>query len=126
MAQPRPAPLETFPIARLDLVDEIRQMRASPNPHGHVAKTVVHDRDLRVVLMILARGTTLPRHHAKGSLAIQVLDGRVVIGMLDSSFDLGPGQLLVVAPEIAHGLVAIEDSALMLTIGRADFARVAD
>ena len=117
MPQPQPHHRVSFPIANLDLVEEIRQLRASPIPNGHVAKTVVHNRDLRVVLMVLERGAKLPRHHAKGSLAIHALDGRVIVSLLDSTFDLGPGQLLAIEPGVAHALVAIEDSALMLTIG---------
>lgn len=106
----------TFPIARLDLVEEVRQLRASPIPHGHVAKTVLHNSDLRVVLMVLQRGATIPRHHAKGSLIIQALDGRVVVTLLDSSFELGPSNALAIEPQTEHALVAIEDSALLLTI----------
>ncbi len=106
----------SFPIARLDLVEEARQLRASPIPHGHVAKTVLHNADLRVVLMVLQRGARIPRHHAKGSLLVQVLDGRAIVTLLDTSFDLGAGQVLAIEPELAHALVAIEDSALLLTI----------
>jgi quercetin dioxygenase-like cupin family protein len=85
-------------------------------PHGHVAKTVLHNRDLRVVLMALRAGTEIPRHHAKGSLAIEVLEGRVIVGLLESSFDLGPGRMLAIELAIDHSVVAIEDSALMLMV----------
>jgi quercetin dioxygenase-like cupin family protein len=46
----------------------------------------------------------------------------VIVSLLDSTFDLGPGRLLPIEPEVMHSVVAIEDSALMLTIahGRAD------
>jgi quercetin dioxygenase-like cupin family protein len=119
MAQPRPVSNETFPVAKLDVVSELRQLHASPIPHGHIAKTVVHNRGLRVVMMILERGSKLPRHHAKGSLAIHVLEGRVIVSLLDSTFDLGPDQMLAIEPGIAHALVAIEPSALLLTVGGA-------
>ena len=109
---------ETFPIARLDLMEEIHQMRASPMPGGHLAKTVLHNADLRIVLMILHQGAHVPRHHAKGSLAIQALDGRVIVTLLESSFDLGPGQMLAIERDVSHALVAIEDGALVLTIAR--------
>jgi quercetin dioxygenase-like cupin family protein len=105
-----------FPIARLDLVEEFRRMRASPMPSGHLAKTVLHDERLRIVLMVLRQGSRIPQHHAKGSLAIQALDGRVIVTLLESSFDLGPGQLLAIEPGVSHALVAIEDTALVLTI----------
>jgi quercetin dioxygenase-like cupin family protein len=119
MTQPTPSerPSERpFPIARLDLVEEARQLRASPIPHGHVAKTVLRNSDLRAVLMVLERGARIPRHHAKGSMLVQVLDGRVIVAVLDSSFDLGPGNVLALEREVAHELVAIEDCALLLSI----------
>jgi quercetin dioxygenase-like cupin family protein len=107
---------ESFPIAKLDLVEEIRRMRASPMPGDHIAKTVLHNEDLRIVLMILSRGARIPQHHAKGSLAIHTLDGRVIVTLLESSFDLGPGQMLAIQRDVSHALVAIEDTALVLTI----------
>ena len=115
MAHPEHKPT-TFPIARLDLVEEIRRLRASPMPHGHLAKTVLRNADLRVVLMVLQRGASIPKHHAKGSLLVQAIDGRVIATLLESSFDLGPSNVLAIEPEIAHAIVAIEDSALLLTI----------
>lgn len=116
MAHPERQSDTAFPIARLDLVEEVRQLRASPIPHGHVAKTVLRNADLRVVLLVLQRGAQLPHHHAKGSLIVQALDGRVIVTLLDSSFDLGANSVLAIGPEITHALIAIEDSALLLTI----------
>jgi quercetin dioxygenase-like cupin family protein len=105
-----------FPMARFDLVEEVRQLRASPIPHGHLAKTILHNDHLRVVLMVLQRGARLPRHHAKGSLNVHVLDGRVIITLFGSSFDLGANSVLAIDPEVAHAVVATEDSALLFTI----------
>ncbi len=116
MAQAQPRTTAAFPIARLDLVEEVREMRASPMPHGHVAKTVLRNGDLRMVLIVLRPGAQIPRHHAKGSLVIQALDGRAVATLLESSFDLTAGSVLAIEPEITHSLIAIEDSALLLTI----------
>ncbi|HEU0031888.1 MAG TPA: cupin domain-containing protein [Kofleriaceae bacterium] len=110
-SQPRP-----FPIARLDLEEEIRQLRASPRPGDHLAKTLLHNADLRMVLMILDGEARIPSHQARGSLTLHVLEGRVVASVREASFDLGPGEVLAIARDEAHGLVAIEDSALLLTI----------
>jgi quercetin dioxygenase-like cupin family protein len=108
----------SFPIARLDLDEEVRRMRASPNTSGHLGKTLLHGPDMRLVLMILDRGKQLPAHSANGSLAIQTLSGRVIVTLLESSYDLGPGQLLSIERGVSHALVAIEDSAILLTIAR--------
>lgn len=112
----KPLTTESFPIAHLDLVEEVRQLRHSPISHDHVAKTVLHHRDLRMVLMVMKAGARIPRHHAKGSMTIQALDGRAVVTLLDSSFDLGPGKVLAIEPDLTHAVVAIEDTALILTI----------
>jgi quercetin dioxygenase-like cupin family protein len=110
----RPA---AFPIARLDLVEETRRMRDSPRPGGHLGKTLLHNADLRLVLMILDKGVTIPTHHAAGSLIVHVLDGRAVVAVLESSFDLGRAQMLAIDRGVSHSLVAIEDTALLLAIG---------
>jgi len=70
----------------------------------------------RVVLMVLDRGARIPPRHSKGSPAIQVLDGRVIVALLDSTFDLEPGQILAIDRDVSHALVAIEEGALLLTI----------
>lgn len=111
-----PVSAPVFPIARLDLEEEIRRMRASPRPGGHVGKTLLRSGDLRLVLMVLERGARISDHQSDGSLTIQVLDGRVIVALLESSFDLASGQLLAIEHDISHALVAIEDSAVLLTI----------
>ena len=106
----------SFPIARVDLDEEVRRLRASPKTNGHLGKTLLHGPDMRLVLMSLDRGKQLPAHSANGSLTIQALAGRVIVTLLESSYDLGPGQLLSIERGVSHALVAIEDSAILLTI----------
>jgi quercetin dioxygenase-like cupin family protein len=106
----------TFPVARLDLEEEVRRMRASPRTGDHIGKTVLRSSDQRLVLMILDRGANIPLHHTEAALTIQVLDGRVIVSLLESTFDLGPGQLLAIERGVPHALVAIEDSATLLTL----------
>lgn len=106
----------SFPIARLDLEEEIRRMRASPKPNGHLGKTLLRATDMRLVLMILDRGVTMPEHLAQGSLTIHTLQGRVVVTLLDASFDLAAGQLLTIEHGVSHAMAAIEDSAVLLTL----------
>ena len=117
MATTTTAEPKTFPIARADLDEEVRGLRRSQRPGGRASKTLLHATDLRLVLMVLDRGETIPAHHANGSLTVQVIDGRVVVNLLGASFDLAAGQLLAVERGVTHALAAIEDSAVLLTIG---------
>ncbi len=106
----------TFPIARLDLVEEVRKMRASPRTKEHTAKTLFRNLDQRLVLMLLDSGAQIPVHHTEAALTLQALDGRVIVSLLESTFDLGPGQLLAIERDVPHAMVAIEDSAILLTL----------
>jgi len=109
-----------FPIARFDLEAEVRQMRDNPKPRAHLAKTLLHGAKLRLVLMSLRHGAHISNRRIEGALTIQPLDGRVIVTLLESSFDLGPGQLLAIERDVPHSIVAIEDSAFLMTISWAD------
>ncbi len=91
-------------------------MRASPHPRGHLGKTLLRNQDMRIVLLILDRGARIPDHSADEPLTIHAVDGRAIVGLLGSSFDLSSGQLLAVERGVSHSVVAIEDTALLLTI----------
>jgi quercetin dioxygenase-like cupin family protein len=112
----RAAPQPAFPIAMLDLGEEIRQMRASPRLSGRLGKTLLRTPNMRIVLQIFDRGTSLPDHHADGALTIQPIDGRLIVTMLQSSFDIAAGQLLAIERGVHHGVLAIEDTAVLLTL----------
>jgi hypothetical protein len=66
----------TFPIAVLDLVEEVRRMRTCPMPGGHYGRTLLRTDDMRIVLMILEHGTRLTEHQVNGTSTIQALDGQ--------------------------------------------------
>jgi quercetin dioxygenase-like cupin family protein len=106
----------SLPFARFDLEEEIRRMRATARPGGHLGKTLVRAPDMRLVLMILQRGARISEHRAGGSSSIQGLDGRVTLTLPDASFEIGPGHLLVIEHDVPHALEAAEDSAILLTI----------
>ena len=110
------APSRPFPIAVLDLQEEILRMRTCPMPGGHYGRTLLRSPDMRMVVMILEQGTRLPEHHIDGTSMIQTLDGRVTVSLLGSSFDLVSGQVLAIERGVAHAVVATEHSAILLTI----------
>ena len=85
-------------------------------PGGHYGRTLLRTADMRIVLMILEQGTRLPEHQVDGTSTIQVLDGRVTVSLLGSSFDLAPGQMLAIERGVRHALAASVDSAIVMTI----------
>ena len=108
--------LRSFPIAVLDLEEEVRRMRMCPMPGGHYGRTLLRTEDMRIVLMVVERGTQLGEHHVDGTSTIQALDGRVSVSVLGSSVELAAGQVLAIEQDVAHEVVAVDDSAILLTI----------
>lgn len=106
------------PLLHIDLrreLDEVR--RGEPyRARGHNAKTIAHYPDLRIVLIALAGGARLEKHQTIGRLSIQLLEGKVAMALDAERVELSAHQLLELAPNRAHDVEALEDSALLLTV----------
>jgi quercetin dioxygenase-like cupin family protein len=81
---------------------------------GRSAHTVYggNEHVLRQTLIALAAG-----HDSPGEATVHVLHGRVRLSAGEDGWEGPPGDLLVV-PAIRHSLDAIEDSAVLLTVGK--------
>lgn len=104
-------------LSRFDLQDEIAQANhRKPWPSGVFSKTLVKWPDLRVVLAMLEAGARMKDHHADGSVALQVLDGRIRLRTEDTDDELGPGRLVALAPSLHHEVEALEPCVFLLTL----------
>ncbi len=101
---------------RFDIADELRQLRSSPMQEGHAAKTLLHAPTLRIVLMALARGTEVPTPHAIDAITIQTYEGRAIVTVLDNTYELAAGQLIMVEAGVPYTIVASDDCALLLLV----------
>ena len=86
---------------------------------GRSAQTVFggHEHVLRQTVIALAAGHGLAEHDSPGEATVHVLHGRVRLRAGDISWEGSPGDLLIV-PAARHTLDALEDSAVLLTVGR--------
>lgn len=84
---------------------------------GRSAHTVFggHEHSLRQTLIALTAGSELDEHQTNGEATLQVLAGRVRLTNDGANWDGSTGDHLVV-PKSRHGLQAIEDSAVLLTV----------
>lgn len=71
---------------------------------------------LRQTVIALAAGHRLDEHENPGEATVHVLTGRVRLSAGDSTWEGTPGDLLVV-PDARHALEALEDSAVLLSVG---------
>lgn len=104
----------TFKLA--EIADELAREPALLR-EGHTARTLVRSQDLRVLLVAVEQGKKIAEHHADVTAIIQVVRGHVRVRLSDRSEELGPAQLLWLAPGTRHELYALADSAFVLTLG---------
>ena len=122
---PRPDSSEFGAV--FDLAEVTQEMRGEAeynHGHGHAARTIVRADDLRIVLIAIRAGADIAEHVAQATAAIQVVSGRVRIRLPrlarqheDRFEELLPGRLLAMEGGLAHSVEALEDSALLVTLG---------
>ncbi|MDT7796393.1 MAG: hypothetical protein QOD59_5834 [Mycobacterium sp.] len=84
---------------------------------GRSAHTVYggHEHSLRQTLIALTAGTELDEPEGHGESTLQVLLGRVRLTNEQAHWDGSAGDHIVI-PQSRHGLQALEDSAVLLTV----------
>ncbi|MDM0019468.1 hypothetical protein [Variovorax saccharolyticus] len=72
--------------------------------------------DIELMWLVLPAGKQMPAHAVSTSMTLQCLRGRVEV-RLDTSIQLlEAGQVMVLAGGLPHGLQALEDSRLLMTL----------
>ena len=105
------------PSLSFDLAEQIRQLRQEHYwQSGRNSKTIVKYTDFRIVLTTVKAETTIHEHHSAGRISVQTVEGRIRMHAGGKEFDLPAGHLLVLDRAMPHDVVAIEDSAFLLTI----------
>ena len=90
---------------------------AKTSPSGRAARTLVGGSGhlLRQTLIALVSGRELADHDNPGEATVQVLSGSVELHAYGHSQHGGAGELLVV-PDARHGLRALDDTVVLLTV----------
>ena len=110
-------PALSAPYMEFDLLAEFHRLKSeSAWSKGQNARTLIKYDDLRVVLMALPAKAQIPEHQTDGRLSIQVLSGHIQIRAAGRTFNLHSGGLLTFDHGIRHDVMALEESALLLTI----------
>ncbi len=112
--------LAAGPVLQYGLDETVQSLRGRPQYQNgdQTGATLLKEPDLRVVLIALKAGAGIREHDASGPISVQTLSGRVVVEIGGDRRELGAGQLLMLEPGIEHSLEALDESAILLTIGR--------
>jgi quercetin dioxygenase-like cupin family protein len=103
----------------VDIRTEITRLKSEPawasgDRHG---VSLVKGDGINVALMLLKKGAKLQEHHTKAPITVHLLEGRINFVASDKPHPLTAGMLLALDRAIAHSIEALEDSALILTVG---------
>lgn len=117
IGRPLDAPLLTFDLPALleKIKGEEDWFRNERN-----SMTVHKSTELRVILVAMHAGTSIPAHTAAYPFSLQVLEGRVRFTAGKKTTELRRGNLLTLHAGIPHDLVAVEQSAFLLTLAAGD------
>jgi quercetin dioxygenase-like cupin family protein len=100
----------------LDALAREQLAAAERTTAGRSARTVVggHEHTMRQTVIALRAGHELAEHENPGEATLVVLRGRVRLLASEDAWEGRAGDLLVV-PDRAHRLEAVEDAAVLLT-----------
>jgi quercetin dioxygenase-like cupin family protein len=85
---------------------------------GHRAKTLIRNDDFTIVLMALREGAHIRNHRAEHPTTLSVLRGNLRVGLTAVTLEIEAQQLLSLEPCTIYDLEAIEDTDLLLIVGR--------
>jgi quercetin dioxygenase-like cupin family protein len=72
--------------------------------------------DLEVLRLVLRAGKSFPPHKVAGEITIHCIEGKLDVTFDGESHILGAGQLVYLAREVVHGVIAVEDASALVTI----------
>ncbi len=105
------------PVLDLDLMTMAKQLQIEAAwSNGRNSRTLVKHRDFRMVLTVMRAGAHLHRHHARGTVLIQVLSGYIRARVLGEVVEAPAGHALSLDPNLEHEIEAVDESALVITI----------
>lgn len=84
--------------------------------HGRSARTLVKEGLLRLTVIALAAGGSLPTHHTEGPVTIHLLEGDAVFDVAEREHPLVPGDVLVLASGVRHGARSEGGCVFLLTV----------
>ncbi|MGZ8391772.1 MAG: cupin domain-containing protein [Gemmatimonadales bacterium] len=84
--------------------------------HGRSARTLVKEGPLRLTIVAIAPGGTIPAHTTDGPITIHVLEGEVTVSALKQEYALGPSDVLALGPGLEHAVRSALGGVFLLTV----------
>lgn len=106
------------PILRINLPDYIRQIKGEVawQDSDRNAITLLHNDQLRMVLVALKEGAEMKRHSVEAAISIQLFSGRLWVESEAQSFSLDENEVAALQSRLQHYIFAEEESIFLLTL----------
>jgi quercetin dioxygenase-like cupin family protein len=103
----------------VDLRAEIARLKGEPawadnDRHG---SSLVKGDGINVALMVLKKGAKMQEHHTRAPITVQVIEGRINFIANGKTQLATAGMLVALDRAIEHSVEAVEESAIVLTVG---------
>jgi len=103
----------------VDLRAEIARLKgetawADNDRHG---SSLVKGDGINVALMVLKKGAKMQEHHTRAPITVQVIEGRINFVANGKTQLATAGMLVALDRAIEHSVEAVEESAIVLTVG---------
>ena len=86
---------------------------------GTLSRVLYKDDRIRLIAFGFDAGQELTDHTAALAVIVEVVSGRLRVGLGDETVDLSPGSWVHLPPNLRHSVFAIEPSVMLLTMLRA-------
>ena len=83
---------------------------------GRRSKMLAKYPEFKIVLITMNAGSRWDDHKTNSRISVQVLRGQIRFHTPNKSFELCPGQLIILDPAVLHSVDALEKSAFVLTL----------
>jgi quercetin dioxygenase-like cupin family protein len=106
-------------LVAVDIRAEIARLKSEAawtggDRHG---SSLVKGDGINVALMMLKKGAKLQQHHTRAPITVQVIEGRINLIAKGKTQLATAGMIVALDRAIEHSVEAVEESALVLTVG---------
>jgi quercetin dioxygenase-like cupin family protein len=84
--------------------------------NGILSRTLYQDDHVKVILFGFAEGQELSAHTAPFKAAVHILEGKATLTLGRDTMEAGPGTWVMMEPKLEHGIKALTQVKMLLTM----------
>jgi quercetin dioxygenase-like cupin family protein len=106
------------PMLNFDLPSIVERIKQEEDwiSGKHNAITLMKSDIMRIVLIAMHEGNEMEMHKTGGPISIHIIEGKLTLATEKDSIIIHKGHLLTLHENIKHGLTAIDETIILLTI----------